>query len=81
VLTIVAVGALTLDGVLLLLAGLWSRRPILLVLGAVLLALAIGVHLLWRRQVRVLAEIAQARAEMRAEVQALQGLIREKRDE
>jgi hypothetical protein len=31
--------------------------------------------------VKVLEEIAQARAEMRAEVQALQGMLREKRDE
>jgi hypothetical protein len=81
VLTIIAVGVLSLDGVLLLLAGLWSHRPILLALGAVMLLLAIGVHLLWRRQVRVLDEIDQARAEVRAEVQAIQGLIREERDE
>ena len=78
VLTIVAVGVLSLDGALLLAAGLWSHRPILLAPGAVLLALALGVHLLWRRQLRVLAEIAQARAEIRAEVQALQGVLREK---
>ena len=81
VLTIVAVGVLSLDGVLLLLAGLWSHHLILLALGAVMLVLAGGVYLLWRRQVRVLAEIAQTRAEMRAEVAAIQGLIREKRDE
>lgn len=81
VLTIIAVGVLSLDGVLLVLAGLWAHRPILLAPGAVLLALALGVHLLWRRQLRMLAEIAQARAEIRAEVQALQGVLREKRDE
>ncbi len=81
VLTIVAVGVLSLDGVLLLLAGLWSHHLILLALGAVMLVLAGGVYLLWRRQVRVLAEIAQTRAEMRAEVAAIQGLIREKKDE
>ena len=80
-LTIVAVGVLSLDGVLLLLAGIWSHRSILLVLGAAMLVSAGGVYLLWRRQVRVLEEIAQAKAEIRAEVQALQGLIREKRDE
>ena len=80
-LTIIAVGVLSLDGVLLLVAGLWSHRPILLALGAVLLVLTVGVYLLWRRQVKVLEEIAQARAEMRAEVQALQGMLREKRDE
>ena len=80
-LTIIAVGVLSLDGVLLLLAGLWSHHPILLAMGAVMLLLAVGVNLLWRRQVRVLDEIAQARAEMQAEVQALQGILREKRDE
>ncbi|HSE47425.1 MAG TPA: hypothetical protein VLA89_19175 [Gemmatimonadales bacterium] len=78
VLTIVAVGVLSLDGVLLLLAGLWSHHPILLPLGSVLLVLAVGVYLLWRRQVRMLEEIAQARAEVRAEVQAMQGMLREK---
>ncbi|HSE69098.1 MAG TPA: hypothetical protein VLB12_19035 [Gemmatimonadales bacterium] len=81
VLTIIAVGVLSLDGVLLLLAGVWSRRPILFALGAVMLLIAGGVYLLWRRQVRVLEEIAQARAEMRAEVQAMQGILRQKRDE
>jgi hypothetical protein len=81
VLTIIAVGVLSLDGVLLLVAGLWSHHPILLALGAVLLGLTVGVYLLWRRQVRLLEEIAQARAEMRAEVQKLQGMLREKRDE
>lgn len=78
-LTIIAVGGLTLDGVLLLLAGLWSHRPILLALGAVMLLFAVGTYFLWRRQVRVLEEIAQARAEVRAEVQAIQGILREKR--
>jgi uncharacterized oligopeptide transporter (OPT) family protein len=81
VLTIIAVGVLSLDGVLLLLAGLWSHRSILLGLGAVMLASAGGVYLLWRRQLKMLQEIAQAKAEMRAEVQAIQGLIREERDE
>ena len=80
VLTIVAVGVLSLDGVLLLLAGLWSHRSILLALGAVMLVSAGGVYLLWRRQLKVLEEIAQAKAEMRAEVQAMQGILREKRD-
>jgi hypothetical protein len=80
VLTIVAVGVLSLDGVLLLLAGLWSHRSILLGLGAVMLVSAGGVYLLWRRQLKVLEEIAQAKAEMRAEVQAMQGMLREKRD-
>ena len=79
VLTIIAVGVLSLDGVLLLAAGLWSHRSILLAMGAVMLMLAVGVYFLWRRQVRVLDEIAQAKAEMRAEVKAMQGMLREKR--
>lgn len=78
-LTIIAVGVLSLDGVLLLAAGLWSHRSILLAMGAVMLVLAVGVYFLWRRQVRVLDEIAQAKAEMRAEVKAMQGMLREKR--
>ena len=79
VLTIIAVGVLSLDGVLLLAAGLWSHRSILLAMGAVMLVLAVGVYFLWRRQVRVLDEIAQAKAEVRAEVKAMQGMLREKR--
>ena len=79
VLTIIAVGVLSLDGVLLLAAGLWSHRSILLAMGAVMLVLAVGVYFLWRRQVRVLDEIAQAKAEVRAEVKAMQGMLKEKR--
>ena len=78
-LTIIAVGVLSLDGVLLLAAGLWSHRSILLAMGAVMLVLAVGVYFLWRRQVRVLDEIAQAKAEVRAEVKAMQGMLKEKR--
>lgn len=71
-----AVGFLLLDGVLLLLIGLWSPSPRHVVGGAVCLVLAGGVVLLWRRQRRLQAELAAARAEVRDEARALRDLLR-----
>ena len=79
--TVIAVGVLLLDGVLLGVAGLWSDRPGLMISGIVLLGLAGGVVLLWRRQLRILAEINAARAEMREEASALRELVRVRRTE
>jgi HAMP domain-containing protein len=76
VLTVIAVGALCLDGVLLGLAGLWSSRPVLILIGAGLLLLAVCVVLLWRRHQRTLAEISAVRAEVRAEALAIRELIK-----
>ena len=74
-LTIVAVGALCLDGLLLGLIGLWSHRLVLLLIGGGLLSAAGGVILLWRRHQRALAEIDSVKAELRAEAQALRDLL------
>jgi hypothetical protein len=71
-----AVGVLVLDGVLLLLVGLWSRTLWAGIAGAVCLLVAGGVQQLWRRHQRVLAELAEARAEMRDEARALRDLLR-----
>lgn len=75
-LTYLAVGFLLLDGVLLLLAGVWSRH--LGLIGGALAcgALAAGVVLLWRRQRRLLAEMAVAREAVRQEARALRDLLR-----
>lgn len=75
IMTIVAVGFLELDGVLLGVAGLWRGEWGLLVAGAVL-AVAGGLVLLyWCRHRKRLDEIAAARREVRGEALALRDLI------
>lgn len=75
-LTWFAVGFLALDGVLLLLAGLWAHRGGLALGGAVCLAAAAGVLLMWRRHLRALAELREARRAVADEARALRALIR-----
>jgi len=60
VLTVLAAGFLALDGVLLVLAGAWSRRPGLVAGGIVFLAGAVGVGVYWRHHTRRLAELREA---------------------
>ncbi len=79
--TILAVGFLVLDGVLLLLAGLWTHRWGPLLGGAVCLAGAAGVVWLWRRHQRQVADLATARQAVREEVLALRALVRGERPE
>jgi hypothetical protein len=74
--TIFAVGFLILDGFLLLLAGLWGRRPGPAVGGVICLLGAAGAWQLWRRHRRQVAELAAARREVRHEVLALRALLR-----
>jgi uncharacterized iron-regulated membrane protein len=74
--TWVAVGCLTLDGVLLGLAGLWSRRAGLVLGGLICLLLALGIVYLWRRHRRALEELRRARREVADEVRALRELVR-----
>lgn len=76
VLTQIAVGFLLLDGVLLLCAGVWSRHPGLIGGAVACGLLAAGVLLLWRRQRRLLAEMAEARETVREEARALRELLR-----
>lgn len=75
-LTYLAVGFLLLDAVLLGLAGLWSRRPGLIGGAALCGGLALAVLLLWRRQRRLLAEMADAREAVQTEARALRDLLR-----
>jgi len=75
-LTWFAVGFLALDGVLLLLAGLWDRRPGLLAGGVACLLVALGVLAFWRRHQRTLAELREARRAVADEARALRDLIR-----
>lgn len=74
--TFVAVGCLTLDGVLLALAGLWSSRYGLLAGGGVCLALAVAILFLWRRQRERMQELQAARREVADEARALRELVR-----
>jgi drug/metabolite transporter (DMT)-like permease len=64
------------DGAILAVLGLWSRRPLVSVIGVVLF-LAGGVVLAtWRSHERRLAEIAAARREVRDEARALNDFLR-----
>jgi hypothetical protein len=73
--TLLAVGFLLLDGVLLLVAALWGRSPGRAVGGVACLLLAGLVLILWRRHRRAVAELAEARRALREEVRALRGLL------
>jgi hypothetical protein len=75
-LTVLAVGCLLLDGVLLLLAGIWGRRAGPLAGGIFCLCAAGGVALLWRRHQRAVTELDEARRAVQAEIQALRALVR-----
>jgi len=73
-LTILAAGFLLLDGVLLLLAGMWSNRPGLVLWGTVLLLGALGVGAYWRHHTRRLTELREA---LQAEAHELYRLKRD----
>jgi hypothetical protein len=75
-LTWLAVGFLCLDGLLLLLAGLWAGRAGLLAGGAACLGCAAGVLWLWRRQQRALADVRQARVALQQEAREIRELLR-----
>jgi hypothetical protein len=74
-LTTLAVGSLALDGLLLGYAGIASRRPGLVV-AAVGCAAGVGLVLFaWRRYRRTLAELDDARREMRREIDSIRELL------
>jgi Flp pilus assembly protein TadB len=64
VLTIFAVGLLALDGILLLLIGVWKRHAGFVAAGIGLLAGAGLVVLAWRRHRRQIADIHEARQDL-----------------
>jgi hypothetical protein len=78
--TWIAVGCLTLDGVLLVLAGLWGRRGGLALGGVICLVLALVTVGLWRRHRRALEELRRARREVADEARALRELVRRRPD-
>jgi hypothetical protein len=74
--TFVAVGCLTLDGVLLGLAGLWGNRFGLVAGGAFCLLVALAVIFFWRRHRERMQELQLARREIAEEARALRDLVR-----
>jgi membrane protein implicated in regulation of membrane protease activity len=75
-LTLTAVGFLGFDGAALVGLGVWTGRRALLVAGAVVLLSSGLVLLAWRRHLRRLEEIAEARRELRDEAEDLRRLLR-----
>ena len=75
VLTLLAVACLALDALLLFYSGLSLGRPVLIVGGVACGIAAVLVVLGWRRYRRAMAELEQARREMRAEVESIRALL------
>jgi Tfp pilus assembly protein PilN len=77
-LTTFAVGFLLLDGVLLTYSGLSLQRTMLVVWGVACVVAAGLVVLGWRRYRRAMAELEQARRELRAEAKSIRDLLHSK---
>lgn len=75
-LTSVAAGFLAFDDAALAGLGIWSGRRAFLVTGAVLFLSAGLVLLFWRRHLRRLEEIDEARRDLRDEAEELRRLLR-----
>ena len=74
---VAAVGFLALDAVLLAWAGWWTRRPGLMLWGALLAALIAVPVGAWRRYRRQMEEVRAARRAMAQEVRYFQMALRE----
>jgi membrane protein implicated in regulation of membrane protease activity len=75
-LTLVAAGFLAFDGAALAGLGIWSGRGAFLVTGVVLFLSSGLVLLFWRRHLRRLDEIGEARRDLRDEAEKLRRLLR-----
>jgi type IV secretory pathway VirB2 component (pilin) len=75
-LTVVAAIVLGFDGAVLAGLGLWTHRPLVVVMGVVLFVAAVTVLAAWRAQARRLQEISAARRELRDEARALDDFLR-----
>ena len=76
-LTLVAASFLAFDGAALAGLGIWSGRRAFLVTGVVLFLSSGLVLLFWRRHLRRLDEIGEARRDLRDEAEELRRLLRE----
>ena len=77
-LAILAIGFLSVDALLFLYSGLSLGRPGLVMSGVGCALVAVLVGLSWRRYRRAIAELEEARRDMRAEVESLRELLRGK---
>ena len=75
-LTLVAAAFLAFDGAASVGLGIWSGRRAFLVTGAVLFLSSGLVLLFWRRHLRRLDEIDEARRDLRREAEELRRLLR-----
>jgi len=75
-LSLAAAVVLAFDGAVLAGLGLWSHRPLVVVIGVVLFVAAGVVLVAWRGHVRRLEEIAAARRDLRDEARAINALLR-----
>lgn len=75
-LTLLASAFLGFDGAALLVFGIWSRHPLLALIGAALFVSSGLVLLYWRWHQRQLDEIAAARRVLREETESLRELLR-----
>ena len=75
-LTLLAAAFLGFDGAALLVFGIWSRHPLLSLIGAALFVSSGLVLLYWRWHQRQLEEIAAARRALREETESLRELLR-----
>lgn len=76
--TIFAVGFLLLDAVFLIWLGVELSRGWLVAGGVACLVAAVVVVLVWRRYAHTLADLSLQRREMKAEVEAIRDLLRER---
>jgi hypothetical protein len=74
---VAAVGFLGLDAVLLVLAGAWTERPSLVIWGAVFGVLAAVPVVLWRRYLKDMDDVRDARRAMADEARRLQAALRD----
>lgn len=75
-LTWFAISILVIDGLGLLAAGVMRHHRGLVIGGLICLVAAVAVVMLWQRQQRLLAEVAEARADLAQEARSLRTLVR-----
>ena len=76
--TVLAVGLLMLDGVLLLIAAYFLRSWGMALLGGLLIAMAGGVMLYYRRYLKAIAQVQEAKEALKAELAELRRLVQER---
>jgi len=78
-LTLATLGLLLFNATLLAWAGVGMERPWLLVAAGVCVAASVLVVLAWRRYRRIVADLPNARREMKREVESLRELLRNRK--